>query len=99
MPELGAVADLLEQVGDDARRVEALASCRNAELRFGQMPGQYAGVVAIALNGAGVARDAVFLEPRGALRDRSGEEDAPPGRAFPEWRLVRWPARAEGRGP
>src|ERR1700674_1910175 len=99
MPELRAVAHLLEQVGDDARRVEAHAGWGNAELRFGQVAGEDAGVIAIALNRAGVAWDAVLLEPRGALGDRSGEENAGPGRAFPEGRLGRKPALAEGRDP
>src|SRR4029077_7025826 len=98
-PELRAVADLVEQVGDEGRRVHALARSRSVELRFVQVPGQHAGVVAIALNGTGVAGDAVLLESRGALADGAGEEDAVPGRAFTEGRLGRKPTLAEGRDP
>jgi len=63
MPELWTVADLLEQVGDEGRRVHGLAPCRNPEPGFRQMTGEHAGVVAIALDSAGVARMPCFLSP------------------------------------
>src|SRR6202035_5947002 len=96
VPELGAVADLLEQGGEKSRGVEALARCRNAELRFGQMPGQHPRVVAVPLNRAGVARNPMLLQAGGTLGDGAGEEDARDGRAFPERGLRREPALAEG---
>src|ERR1700719_4780157 len=95
VPELGAMTDLLEQVGEKSGRVEALARCRNAELRFGQVPGQHPRVVAMALDGAGVARDPMLLQARGTLADGAGEKDARHRRAFPERGLGREPALAE----
>src|SRR2546429_6382979 len=87
MPEFGAVTDLLEQVGDQGCRIDALARGGDAELRFGETPGQYPRVVAIPLDRAGVARNAVLLEPSRPLADRAREEDPRHGGAFPEGRL------------
>src|SRR5260370_38085217 len=67
VPELRAMAAPLEQEREKSGRVEALARCPNAELGFGQVPSQHPGVVTMALDGAGVARASMLLQPRGTL--------------------------------
>src|SRR5205823_5254437 len=39
VPELGTMTDLLKQVGDKGRGIDALARGGHAELRFGEMAG------------------------------------------------------------
>ena len=96
MPELRPVAELGEQIGHDAGRLECGARRAQPELGLSQVPREHTRVVAIALDSAGVTRDPMFLEPRRPLGDGPGKENARDRRAFPEGGLRREAALAEG---
>src|SRR5207302_2318917 len=96
MPQLRPAGQLAQEEGNDALGAKARARQAAGEAGLGQVAGQNAGVVAVALDGSGVGRYAVLSEAGEALRGGSREVDAGYGCAFPVRSLGGEPALAEG---
>src|SRR5947207_7368579 len=76
VPELGAVAQLVQQETHRLSGLQLRPRNGHTEPSVGQVAGEDAGVVAITLDGAGVARNTVLLQSGRALADGTREKDA-----------------------
>src|SRR5258708_11896450 len=96
VPELRSMARLVQEEWHDLTRLQAPAPERVAKSRLGKVRCEHPCVVTIALHRARIARHSVLSQALRALHDRARKVDPWYCRAFPECRLGRNAALAEG---
>src|SRR6185503_13100779 len=95
VPQLWRARQLGQEVAEHLVALQRRSRGVNAEIRAGDVPREDARVVAVAVHGAGAARDPVLLEPRRTARGGAREVDVGHADAL-EHGGLRWDLLATG---